>query len=376
MVNKHSLVLADFDSFVDRVSPVVNRVQLSTNQKADQIMSLQMVQAAGEKWRSLRTTFTPIFTSGKMKAMMVFINETTMRLITAMDKIAENKESFEAKNTLGKFSMDTIASCAFGLDANVHENEKSVFVQYATEIFKQKLSARIKFMVGALPLGKYILRALNLSVSSKVETEFFYEVVMKTLKQRRETQIRRNDLIDMMMDAIRGDIVDEANEMDQFEKDAKLKTDSSYYKPNTLLEIDIVATAIVILVAGYDTTGSLLSFACYELAKNPDIQARLRQEAEEVLNGIEDELKYEDLQKMTYLDQVLSETLRLHTPLPLVVRVAVKDYNLPGTDITISKGTEVWVNAAGIHSDPKYYPEPDKFDPDRFDKEAIANRHP
>ena len=65
-----------------------------------------------------------------------------------------------------------------------------------------------------------------------------------------------------------------------------------------------MSTAIVLLVAGYDTTGNTLAFALYELAKNPDVQEKLRTEVEDITDGdLEKELTYDDLQKMTYLDQ-------------------------------------------------------------------------
>ena len=65
-----------------------------------------------------------------------------------------------------------------------------------------------------------------------------------------------------------------------------------------------MSTAIVLLVAGYDTTGNTLAFALYELAKNPEVQEKLRTEVEDITDGdLEKELTYDDLQKMTYLDQ-------------------------------------------------------------------------
>ena len=65
-----------------------------------------------------------------------------------------------------------------------------------------------------------------------------------------------------------------------------------------------MSTAIVLLVAGYDTTGNTLAFALYELAKNPDVQEKLRTEFEDITDGdLEKELTYDDLQKMTYLEQ-------------------------------------------------------------------------
>ena len=58
-------------------------------------------------------------------------------------------------------------------------------------------------------------------------------------------------------------------------------------------------------MAGYDTTGTTLAFACYDLAKNPDIQEKLREEVEEVLGDSDRDLTYEDLQSMTYVEQII-----------------------------------------------------------------------
>ncbi len=90
-------------------------------------------------------------------------------------------------------------------------------------------------------------------------------------------------------------------------------------------ELDIVATAIVILVAGYDTTGTTLAFACYQLSKYPEIQERLRKEVEEVA-GDNEELTYDQVQSMTYLEQIIHETLRFHNPVGLLQRATTKPY--------------------------------------------------
>lgn len=60
----------------------------------------------------------------------------------------------------------------------------------------------------------------------------------------------------------------------------------------------------------------------------------------------------------------------------MLPREALKNYTFKGTKITIPKGTKVWIPAFPIHRDPNIYPDPDKFDPERFTEEAVANRHP
>ena len=151
----------------------------------------------------------------------------------------------------------------------------------------------------------------------------------------------------------------------------------NHHSKQSFDELVIVATSIVLLVAGYDTTGTTLAWACYELAKNPEIQEKLRQEVEDILDGdSEKKLSYDDIQSMTYLDQVINETLRLHNPVGALQRSAAKEYKVPGTDIVIPKDTMVWINVLSMHFDPKHYEDPHVFDPDHFSKDAKANRHP
>ena len=73
---------------------------------------------------------------------------------------------------------------------------------------------------------------------------------------------------------------------------------------------------------------------------------------------------------------VFMEGLRLHPALGAMQRTCVEDYNIPGTDLTVKKGEEVFFPASGLHADPDHYPEPEKFIPERFSKVEKENRHP
>ena len=142
-------------------------------------------------------------------------------------------------------------------------------------------------------------------------------------------------------------------------------------------EFSVVATAMMILVAGYDTTGTTMAHAAYRLALNPDVQDKLFAEIDEKVqeaNG--GDLDYTTLQNMPYLDQVLHETLRLHPPAPFLFRSCTKDYVIPGTNVTIEKGQDLQINTIGIQLDENYYENPTKFNPDNFSKEARTGRSP
>jgi len=70
-----------------------------------------------------------------------------------------------------------------------------------------------------------------------------------------------------------------------------------------------------------------------------------------------------------------SETLRKYPPIPMLIRKCSKPYKIPGTDTVLEKGTSVTIPVAALHHDPKYYPEPERFDPERFSEEEKQKRH-
>ena len=83
-----------------------------------------------------------------------------------------------------------------------------------------------------------------------------------------------------------------------------------------------------------------------------------------------------EIMNLEYLDMVFYETLRMYPAINFLTRACVKDYTLPGTDIVIKKDEELVINVCGLHMNPDHYPEPEKFDPERFSKENKAERHP
>ena len=141
----------------------------------------------------------------------------------------------------------------------------------------------------------------------------------------------------------------------------------------TLSKYEVLAQLVIFLAAGYETTASTLHFVCYILSRRPDIQERLRREVLEVLNGREN-IEYEDMPKLQYLEQVISETLRMYPPAIRINRLCQKTTEING--IEIEKGNSFTFDVYHIHHDPEIYPEPYEFDPDRFSPENKADRHP
>ncbi len=150
-----------------------------------------------------------------------------------------------------------------------------------------------------LPGCRHLLSWLQIDTNKPQATRFLSELVRQTIRQRRESGQRMNDLIDLMIDCIKEDIAtnvsvadDHPEEAeDQYEQDMKLRPDNNKdgchnNMKNIKLDEDIVvATAMVFLVAGYDTTGITLSCLAYHLSKQPAIQERLQQEIDEAFEA-------------------------------------------------------------------------------------------
>jgi cytochrome P450 len=182
------------------------------------------------------------------------------------------------------------------VNADSFQDPNSVFLRYAARIFKNNPWDMFMLFMRFVPGFRYILTGLKINTNKPRETKFLSKLVRQTIKQRRESGQRRNDLIDLMIDCIKEDKTDETRvedhpeeEEDQYEQDMKLKSDHNAqdgrHKNIKLDEDIVVATAMVFLVAGYDTTGITLSCLAYHLAKQPDIQERLRQEIDEAFEA-------------------------------------------------------------------------------------------
>ncbi len=123
----------------------------------------------------------------------------------------------------------------------------------------------IRFIADNIPILGSIVHWLKVPFFNPKESAFFYKAVLHTVRYRRETGMRRNDLIDLMIEAMSSDISHELDfneyDSDQFEKDAMLHDNKIKRKSSKdLSDLDIVATAMAMLTAGYDTTAQTLTY--------------------------------------------------------------------------------------------------------------------
>jgi len=128
--------------------------------------------------------------------------------------------------------------------------------------------------------------------------------------------------------------------------------------------------SLTLFLAGHETTANALTWAWYLLSQNPEVESKLHAELDCVLG---DRLpQVEDLPSLRYSEQVISESLRLYPPAWAIGRRARADFELG--EYTIPARSIILMSPYAVHRDPRWFPEPGKFDPDRWLPEEVEKR--
>ena len=128
---------------------------------------------------------------------------------------------------------------------------------------------------------------------------------------------------------------------------------------------EIVATVATIMLAGYETTNNTLSYTAYLLALNPTVQDKLIQEINNYYENNPDSSLYDAAENIEYVNMVLCESLRMYPPAPRTNREC-KQTCAVADDLIIEEGIDISFPIFLLHRNPEYWPNPDKFDPERF----------
>ncbi|KAF2894284.1 hypothetical protein ILUMI_11889 [Ignelater luminosus] len=347
------ITVKDFDHFVDHsmFAPMETEEKIELWQK-------NLVSLKGDQWRDMRATLSPSFTGSKMKMMFGLMTDCAKQFVKYFKDQNENTIELEMKDVFTRFTNDVIASTAFGISCDSlrdRENEFYLMGKKATS-FGENILENLKLI--CIFLFPRLMKALGKTLSDPKVDNFFRKIIRDNIKEREEKNIIRMDMIHLLMEAKKERSKPNDNSEENIQK-------------RELTEEDITAQAMIFFFAGFETVATLMCFMAYELALNPNIQQRLQTEIDDTLKEFNGTPTYEAVSKMKYMDAVVSESLRKWPVAVALDRLCVKPYTIhPVNDnespVHIKKGDSVLIPTMGFHRDPDYFPEPDRFDPDRF----------
>lgn len=136
---------------------------------------------------------------------------------------------------------------------------------------------------------------------------------------------------------------------------------------------NIVTEAFTLLITASDTTSASMVYAIYLLAKHPEALQKCFEEQAMIQSESGSDISMSELRQMKYLEQCISECLRLYPVLPIIGRSLREDIAIG--DFVVPAGSEVLIPVYDLHRHEDIYPEPERFDPERFSAENCAKRH-
>jgi cytochrome P450 family 9 len=363
------VLVKDFDHFVDR-----KKMNFSEND----LFAKMLIQRTGKEWKDLRSVMSPTFTTSKIKRMFAYFNICADQFANHLRQ--KDSQEVDFQDEFGKFTVSVIASIVFGIQTDVFTDDKSQFMKMVKKMQTISVTLIIKFFL--LMLVPKVGKVLKLSFTNVESLEYFSAVIKRSIQKRRDGsgEENRQDFLQMMLEAQAGQAKLDEKELDNYEKDALLKdTTAGTGKRDLAVVLDdetVIAQAFLFFSAGLDTIQTALTFAAYEIGVNPDVQERLAEEIIPIMEKNDGALTYESVHEMAYLDMVVSETLRKNPPAFFTERQCTAEYKIPETDVVIPKGMSLLIPINAIHHDENYYPDPEKFNPENFNAENKAKRHP
>lgn len=338
------VLIKDFSKFANR--------GFMRHEKAEPL-SQHLFALEAERWRPLRTQLSPVFTSGKLKGTFALILDCATHLEKYLNTLVQRGEPIEIRELTAQYTTDVVGSCAFGIDMNSMSEKESKFRQVGRDIFATNFKALVRFRLKECLPFLYDLIGYVMSIDKGMT--FIKDVTIDTMEYRKRNNIIRPDFINTLLE---------------------LRNHPERVSDIQLTDTLLAAQAYVFFAAGFETSSTTIANALYELALNQDMQDKLREEIEEFDAKNNGEWRYEAVKKMTYLDKVFKETLRKYPPLPFLSRETTENYTFENPKLTVQKDAKVWIPLFSIHRDPSIYPNPEKFDPERFSEEAVKTRHP
>ncbi len=297
-----------------------------------------LLTADGETWLRQRRLAQPAFHRQRIAQMSAGMAEAAREVAAQWSERASRGESVDVPSEMMRLTLTIVSRALFS--TGVSESEvRAVDVSFGT--INHQLTERLRRLQVLPPV-----LPTRADREWRVSKRALYEVVDAIIARRRAEGRDRGDLLSMLMLA-------QDEETGERMNDTQLRGE-----------------VLTMLIAGHETTATLLGWTWTMLAKHPEVEAKLHAELEAQLGGRDPSM--EDLAKLPYARMILEETMRLYPPVIVLGRKVVKDDVVMG--YRIPKGTWMDVSPFATHRHPDFWPDPERFDPERFNAEQSKGR--
>lgn len=288
----------------------------------------------GDAWRWRRQLLQPKFKRSEIAHFAPMIVHETRRLMSAWS----NGQTIDIAQAMKSLTMNIIGRTMFSVDFATETAELAqAYRDFAANIFK-RLQRFVNFPYAFPNADNRELRRVTTTIGMALGS---------ILADRRQHPTPRGDLLDMLL----------THRLEESE--------------HRMSEAALIHEMSAIVFAGHETTATTLTWLFYALARYPRVAVPVRRELADVLGGQTPDVN--NVRSLQCLERVINEVLRLYPPLYVNSRQAIAADELG--DYRIEPGTRLLINILGIQRQHQHWPDPDRFDPDRFLPEPVRTRH-
>lgn len=311
-----------------------NVVKGVTRRSDQRLLGQGISLSEGDAWRHERRLMQPTFHRERIEAY-------AKDVVTLAERLRESWHADETRNVyveMGKLTMAVVGKTLLGID---FENEAADLADaLASVVACREAHARSVSML----LPDQFLTPMNLRV--RFVRRRVDAILQRVIDRRRFSDGQRDDLLA-----------------------ALLRSPDDSGQPMT--DQQVKDEVVTMFVGGHETVANLLTWTWYLLSRHPDVEARLLGEIDAALGDRTPTAA--DLPRLPYAGQVVAEALRLYPPAAVLTREATSDFAIGG--YPVARGTEIVVSPWVIQRDPRYFRDPETFDPDRWSN-GLASRLP
>ncbi|XP_063371832.1 cytochrome P450 6k1-like [Cydia amplana] len=321
------IFIKDFNKFPDR--------HFAGNTQKDSIGLRNLFAVRGKDWKYMKQKMGPVLNKS-LRQMLPLMTEAGEPMMRHID-LNMGKE-LDMQDLVYKSTADLIASVAMGTKIDSFSDPNGELPRRMSEYFYS--FERMLALVSVF----FMPDAVDSVIGSLLffKSKFIRKVFWTAMEERERSGEERGDFVDLAKK-----MQNEPQSPYEFSGDNLIHQAGTFF-------------------SGFESSAATAAFTLMQLARNRSIQERARADVQRAVQ--KHGWTYEAFVDMRYLQQCLQETMRIHPQVSTLDRVGGEDYQIPNTNITIKKGTAVYVSIYGLHEDPQYFEDPGTFDPSRFDQ--------
>ena len=313
------------------IAKAINFTKSADYRALARVLKNGLLTSEGDFWQRQRGLIQPAFHKHNVQAYASVMTDAAERLLNSWQDGGERN----LHDDMMRVTLEIVGQCLYGAEVGDAAERVGKAMEVVMQRFVTNASLALLF---SFDIPVIFARRESRAIQN------LNEIIGGIIQERRTSNQRREDLLDTL-----------------------LRMRDADGKP--MSDVQLRDEVMTLFLAGHETTAIALSWACYLIAQNPDVESKLAEELRSVLGGRAP--TPEDLPRLRYTEMVLKETLRLYPAVWGIGRRAIAECELGG--YRIPAGSNIFILQWRTQRDARFFPNPQRFDPERWAEDPVRS---